>query len=111
MSKTVLILAAVVTAFGSAAIAQPTQQARSIHVSFADLDLTQNAGRATLEARVRVAVSRVCRLPSGTDLDAMNRYRACRKAAWSGVRPQLAAAYDGARYASQARTVIAAQAR
>jgi UrcA family protein len=111
MSKTALIFAAFLASFGPAAYAQPIETVRSIHVSYADLDLGQAAGRATLEARVGHAVSKLCRMPSGSDLEAMSRYRGCRKSAWSGARPQLAAIYGGARYASRAQTAVATQAQ
>jgi UrcA family protein len=111
MSKTALIFAAFVAAYGPAAFAQPVETAPSVRVSFADLDLTHTAGRATLEARVSRAVSHLCRMPSGYDLVAMSRYRGCRKSAWSSARPQLAAIYDGAHYAARASTQVAAQAQ
>lgn len=109
MTKTALILAAAIAASSSASIAQTIQQAPSVRVSYADLDLTQKAGRATLEARVTRAVSRLCKMPAASDLGAMSRYRDCRKDAWTGARPQMAAVYEGARYANRASTEMATQ--
>ena len=109
MSKTALIFAAFLAAYGPAAFARPVEPAPSVHVSYADLDLSQQAGRTTLEARVSHAVSRLCRMPSALDQAAMSHYRACRKSAWSGARPQLAAAYGGARYAARTSTEVATQ--
>lgn len=112
MSKTALIFAAAIMAYGPAALAQPADPPSSIHVSFADLDLTHEAGRATLEARVSRAVSRVCPMATSSyDLESMARHRACRRSAWSGARPQLTALYGDARFAGRAQTAVAMQAR
>jgi UrcA family protein len=109
MTKTALFLASVVAAYSAAAFAQPIEQIPSARVSYADLDLGREAGRATLEARVAHAVARLCPMSSGYELAATASYRACRKAAWSSVRPQLAAVYNGVRYANWAPTEAAAR--
>ena len=111
MTKTALILAAIVATSSSAAFAQPAESVRTARVSYADLDLSREAGRATLEARITRTVSRLCAMPSGSDLDAAVRHRACRRAAWSGVRPQLAEIYGGARYAERASAEVATRVR
>jgi UrcA family protein len=111
MSKTALIFAAFVAAYAPTAFAKPVEPIHSVRVSYADLDLAQKAGRATLEARVNKAVSRLCGMPAASDLVAMTRYRGCRKSAWSSARPQLAAIYGQARYAARASTTVATQAQ
>jgi UrcA family protein len=109
MNKTALALAVAIAATGAAAHAQPVDEAPSIGVSFADLDLGQAAGRATLEARVTRAVWRLCPTPYVGDIQAMDRYRGCRKAAWSGVRPQLASIYARNLYAGVPGLALAAK--
>lgn len=101
-------IAAVIAASSSAAVAQPVAASRTVHVSFADLDLSQAAGRAALEHRVSHAVMRVCPLPYGGDTRAMSAHRVCRVAAWSGARKQLAAVYGETRYAGVPPHAVAA---
>jgi UrcA family protein len=109
MNKTAFaIAAAIVASNGAAAHAQAVEQAPSIRVSYADLDLSQAAGRATLETRVNRAVNRLCAMPSVANIQAMNSYRACRKSAWTSVRPQLVAAYGRTQFAGVPALAVAA---
>jgi len=69
-------------------------------VSFADLNLADAADQATLERRVGYAVKHVCQergQNAEKTLASFTRYVGCRNFAWSGARPQLAAAVDRAR--------------
>ena len=110
MNKTAFaIAAAVIAASGAAgARATPVEAAPSIRVSYADLDLRHAAGRARLETRVSSAVWRLCPMPSVTNIQAMANYRACRRSAWTGVRPQLIAAYNRTQYAGVPAFTVAA---
>lgn len=53
--------------------------ARSQIVSYADLDLGSENGRATLNRRLHIAVRAVCGSASTSDLAASARMRTCRK--------------------------------
>jgi UrcA family protein len=69
-------------------------------VSYRDLNLASATDQATLQSRVGSAVKQVCgeRIQNAEKtLAAFNRYSACRGFAWSGARPQVAAAIDRAR--------------
>jgi UrcA family protein len=110
MNKTAFALAAAIAASASAAIAEPVVEATpSIVVSFADLDISHPAGRATLENRVSHAVMRLCGMPAAADLEAMSQYRSCRRTAWAGARLQLAAIYGRTLYAGPAPLEVAAK--
>lgn len=62
----------------------------SVTVPFEDLDLTSEAGAATLNARIAAAVKKVCGAPeSGLELHFSSRD--CRKQALGGAMEQLAA--------------------
>jgi len=65
----------------------------SVAVPYADLDLTSEAGQATLDARIDAAVKEVCARPDTIrDLKAMNAWAACRKSAAASATEQLGAA-------------------
>jgi UrcA family protein len=60
-----------------------------MRVSYADLDMTRSAGRATFDRRVRLAARNVC--PPGGISKAQQEQRArCIESAIDGVRMQLA---------------------
>ena len=63
---------------------RPDDQAMTERVSYLDLDLTSEAGEATLVGRVRGAVRRVC-----IDQPSSRPYFACRRVAWQGAKPQI----------------------
>lgn len=77
-------------------------------VSYADLDLSRDSGRAALERRVEMAVGRVCPArPMPSELAKMHAYRECRDQAWAGAKAQLAQIYDGRAFAQASVTVAA----
>ena len=78
-SATVLALTAASQAIGQAEPGPPS-------VSYADLDLSLASGRAALERRIGLAVSRACPTRPG--------FRDCQKIAWADARRQLVAIYD-----------------
>ena len=70
--------------------------ARTVAVSFADLDLSRSSGREALERRIANAVTKVCApQPAGVDLTMTHYYQQCRIQALSGAKQQLAQVYDG----------------
>jgi len=92
--------AALLSMSAGASAAQTEGELRKASASYADLDLSRESGRATLERRVGFAVERVCGPhPSPPQFDGMRNYRACRAAAWAGAREQLAAIYNGKQFA------------
>ena len=106
MKTTVCAVTAAVALGVFPLVAQAADDLPSVRVSFADLDLNKAAGRTTLERRIDTAVRRLCG-PSPVNVVAMQSYRGCRRAAWSGARVQLAAIYDHQRYAAGGRIVRA----
>jgi UrcA family protein len=77
MFKTSLPIAAAFLSFAAVpAMAQPAATTRI--VSYADLDLSAEAGRARLEQRIRAAVRTVCGQASPTDLLGVHEVRTCR---------------------------------
>jgi UrcA family protein len=108
MMKTVTLALLLLTATASAASAAPeAAPGRSVHVTFADLDLSRASGRATLERRVDLAVHRVCPEPATLDLRALAANRACRRSALAGAREQLATVYGQSRFAGAAVHAVA----
>lgn len=94
--KTTLALAAAAFLMGLAGQAAAQEPARSVAVSYADLDLSQAAGRAALERRIGNAAANVCSpQPSGIDLTMTHYYEQCRTDALAGARRQMAQVYDG----------------
>ena len=65
----------------------------TVAVSYSDLDLTTEAGQATLDARIGAAVKEVCAKPDVTrDLKAMTAWADCRKSAAASAFEQVGAA-------------------
>ena len=78
--KTITTLAAALVATFTAAPALAQDASfRSVAVSYADLDLGSEAGRATFDNRLRQAVREVCGSASSADLRGQNRVDACRE--------------------------------
>jgi UrcA family protein len=66
-------------------------------VAFGDLDLTTEAGRATLETRLRAAERTVCgSRPWARDLRTASEYRHCIVAARASYQEQVRLALDNA---------------
>lgn len=80
--------------------AQRSSDLPTKRVSYRDLNLAAAADQKLLETRVGFAVKQVCQertQQAEKSLASFTRYSACRDFAWSGARPQLAAAVDQAR--------------
>jgi len=79
--KTITTLAAafVATLAATPALAQESAPARSVAVSYADLDLGSDAGRRIFDSRLRQAIREVCGFASSSDLSGQNRVDACRE--------------------------------
>ena len=96
--KTILAIAAatVLATVAGHAAAQDSSDARTVAVSYADLDLSRASGRATMERRIESAVQHVCPTPASTqDLTARHYSDKCRTTALAGAQHQLAQVYDG----------------
>lgn len=77
-------------------------------VKFGDLNIASSEGHKLLLRRVGHAVGEVCEAP---DFELYYFDRACRRGAWAGARPQIAAALERARrngFASAPMTVSVA---
>lgn len=77
---------------------------RTAYVRYDDLNLLVPSGQNRLEGRVRGAVRSVCPIDGYRHLRAAMDNRACVTAAWSGARPQMAAAIANARNGYAERT-------
>lgn len=86
MFKTPILLAAslltsatlLAGAAGPAFAAPPAPAAQTRIVSYADLDLSNAAGRARLDQRIGSAVRAVCGRAAPTDLNGLAQVQACR---------------------------------
>lgn len=78
-------IALVMMVQASPALAQADTRA----VSYADLDLSQSAGQAALESRLRSAVRQVCGDPGVRDLKEMYAQRACRSQALAKAKADM----------------------
>jgi len=102
MKKHITTIAAIATALisaGHAFAADDLFETRTVRVTFVDLDLSREGGRAALDARIRMAVSHVCPLENNADLDQVARSAKCRDAALAGARQQLVAIYASREFA------------
>jgi UrcA family protein len=107
--KSIIAIAAAALVTAGAVQAQPFQETRSVRVAYADLDLSNDAGRSALERRVGNAVKQVCPdRPSPPELTKLKIYKTCVAKAWESVRPQLASLYSGRELAQAAIRVGAA---
>ena len=101
--KTFTAIAAAVLMTAGSAHAQQARDIDTVRVSYADLDLASAAGRSALERRVTNAVRRVCPdRPLPQETTKLRLYKACQEKAWDGVRPQMAALYNGRQLAEAA---------
>jgi len=80
------------------ASAAPSQDAPSVIVHFADLDLTHGDGVAVLYRRLKGAAETVCALQGGRDLRSQMRFKMCWQSALGAAvnkvdRPALTAYY------------------
>jgi len=126
-TKALIMCAAVgITATGLMALAPPAygrsgpvyvvgrEDVVSRHISYADLNLASVAGERTLNRRVGTAVNGLCLdVTGGNDGSTTFKYSMarCNGHAWSGARPQIAAAIQRAReIASTGSSTISATA-
>lgn len=75
--------------------AGPQEDFLTERVTYADLDLANDAGQRTLLRRVKGAVKRVCLFEPGLPL--VHGYYRCADGAWDGANPQIAQAVARAR--------------
>jgi UrcA family protein len=88
MRKSIVTVLAALTLSGIAATPASAEEV-SVVVPYADLDLTRDAGSATLEARIEAAVDKVCARPALRDLKAMAAWETCKETARLGAMEQL----------------------
>lgn len=107
----IFALAALVTAVPAAAATNEERVSET--VSYADLDLTSEAGIETLDRRLDRAVRRVCGSPMVKSVQSERRVTKCREQAWNAIRSErdLAIARAGerrlARASGESQTVVA----
>jgi UrcA family protein len=93
--------------------AAPSQDAPSVIVHFADLDLTHGDGVAVLYRRLKGAAETVCALQDGRDLWSQMRFKICWQsalgAAVTGVDRPALTAYYRAQFKSRNATLQIAQ--
>ena len=78
------------TTFATGVHAQVNNDPPTVRVSYADLNLSTQAGRAELSARINHAVDRVCgRPPLTVKYDETAYYNYCRSLARDGADQQL----------------------
>lgn len=99
--KAIVAMASAAALLASASQAEipPSERIHQVTVSYADLDLGQAAGRATLERRIATAVRRICPRAAPANLREMQIRRECSQEAWAGARSQLVAIYGSNRLA------------
>jgi len=104
--KTILAVSAAIMIASVAGHAGAQDIQRTVRVSYADLDLRQDAGRQVLEHRIGNAVDKVCApAPAGVDLTQMHDFQKCRSQAMVGAQQQLAQIFNGRALAQASITV------
>jgi UrcA family protein len=99
MLKTLPALAAL--AIASALIVPTVSEAAetdSVRVSYADLDLSSDLGRTSLQGRIAHAAEVVCGPADHRDLPFTQRVRECRKGTIADAQPAYQAAVNWARH-------------
>ena len=76
-------------------------QTASVNIRTTDLNLTTDAGRATLDARIAHAVDRICGDAHSRSTWAEENYASCAKAARAQVQGQVQAAVSAAENAER----------
>ena len=104
-----IIAAAAFLATTAPAIAQPAGETRSVHVSYADLDLRNAADVKHLDRRLRAAVGAVCPEGVATGPLVSPEVLRCRKAAYGATADQRAIAI--AKAAARTQLALSAPAR
>ena len=75
-------------------------QPNSVHVSYADLNLAKEAGRAVLHARVDAAARSVCEIEDSRDFGLAKATSACRSDAIAAAKPAVDSAIASMRRGS-----------
>lgn len=87
-----IVLPALALGAATPALAQPA----SIAVPYGDLDLTKDAGRKMLDARISRAANRLCGTVGARDLTRIAAQRACVAEARASAAPQVELALNAA---------------
>lgn len=98
-----IVLPALALAAATPALAQPA----TIVVPYGDLDLTREAGRKALDARITRAATRLCGTIGARDLARITAHKACVAEVRASTAPQVELALD----AANARRVAALSAK
>jgi UrcA family protein len=98
-------LAAAAVIKGAPAIAAPAEPQNVSIVRTADLDLSSETGRRTLDQRLANAAREVCGVASDVDLEGKNDVRACRTEVLTDARTQ------GQQLGSRGGSILIAAAR
>lgn len=85
------IAAALVSAVPAAA-----DQAKSVEVSYADLNLSSATGRDTLDRRIARTADRICGVEIGRDVKKQALAKQCAREARESARPAIELAYRNA---------------
>jgi UrcA family protein len=94
MIKTLTAAAALAALFATApAVAG---QHKTVSVSYSDLDLTHEHGRARLDSRVNIAARQVCGFENATELARKTAERRCFSKALADSRPAVELAHRSA---------------
>jgi UrcA family protein len=103
MNRIIPVAVAAALAFTAGAVHAQDTNAPTARASYADLDLSNASGRATLGVRVAQAVNQVCgERPAPFELERMAAYDHCRAAARASADQQMAELYRGERLAQVA---------
>jgi len=90
MRKSIVTVLAALTASGMFALPAAAEETTvSVTVPYGDLDLTADAGTATLDERIDAAVKQVCAKPDIRNLKAMIAWEECKSAARDGALEQI----------------------
>jgi len=106
----IALAAAAATAGTVAFPAYAQEQARTVAVSYDDLNLASAQGAASLKKRVARAARNVCNFPGDRSLDGAMEAKACTKVSLARAMPQveLALANAGTQLAENGRISVAA---
>jgi UrcA family protein len=91
-----IVLPALALAAAAAAPAAAQSEPVSVVVPYGDLDLTKEAGRKMLDARLTRAASKVCGTVSVRDLARLGAHKACIADARASAAPQVELALNAA---------------
>ncbi len=91
-----MLMRLVLPALALAAAAPALAQQASIEVPYGDLDLTKDAGRKALDARIARAANRLCGTVGARDLVQIAAKKACVAEARASVAPQVELALNAA---------------